>query len=101
MRHRQNVRFLQFNADGTILATGTRAGDVQLWDTRTGLPLMAAHAVPAGIVSLHFVQGGAQFVVLAGDGGLHRWDLAPASQPVAELEALARRLNGGGTPSHP
>jgi WD40 repeat protein len=49
------VRFLQFNADGTILATGTRAGDVQLWDTRTGLPLMAAHAVPAGIVSLHFV----------------------------------------------
>ena len=101
MRHRQNVRFLQFNADGTILATGTRAGDVQLWDTRTGLPLMAAHAVPAGIVSLHFVQDGAQFVVLAGDGGLHRWDLAPASQPVAELESLARRLNGGGTPSHP
>lgn len=94
MRHRQNVRFLQFNADGTILATGTRAGDVQLWDARTGLPLMAAQAVPAGIISLHFVQGGAQFVVLAADGMLHRWNLSPAPQPVAELETLARRLNG-------
>ncbi len=101
MLHRQNVKFLQFSPDGTILATGTRAGDVQLWDSRTGEPLMARHAIPAGIISLHFVPAGDQFVVLAADGALHRWDLSPALQPLAELEAMAARLNGGTNPVHP
>ena len=77
-----------------MLATGTRAGVVQLWDAHNGLPLMAGHPLRTRLVSLHFVPGGKEFVVLTSDGMLHRWNLSPVSQPLAELEALAGRLNG-------
>ncbi len=36
MRHPSDIRELAFSADGTRLVSGDAAGNVKVWDTRTG-----------------------------------------------------------------
>jgi WD40 repeat protein len=95
MPHDGIVTRMQFTGDGRILATATRLGAVRLWDARTGQPLNAAYTVTGGVAAMTFVRGLGPFVVLGGDGTVHRWDLSPSRETAGALEILARDLNGG------
>lgn len=94
MPHESMVLGVRFSRDGRVLATSTRLGAVRLWDARTGEPLSASHTVTGGVVAMAFVRGDGPLVVVGGDAALHRWDLTPATQSEAELDALARELDG-------
>lgn len=95
MPHDGIVTRMLFTGDGRILATATRLGAVRLWDARTGQPLNAAYTVTGGVAAMTFVRGLGPFVVVGGDGAVHRWDLSPSLEAVGALEILARDLNGG------
>lgn len=95
MPHEGVVMGVRFTQDGRILATATRLGAVRLWDARTGQPLNPSYTVTGGVAAMTFVRGNGPFVVVGGDGSIHRWDLTPSAHSLAELESQVQELNGG------
>ncbi len=94
MIHQNKIGRLLFSRDGTVLATQTLTGAVQLWDAATGTPLTSSRQFPGPTVSMAFADPGPAFLVLGGDGVLHRWDCVPAPESMEELTRLSDSLNG-------
>lgn len=93
MIHQDKIKRLLFSRDGTVLATQTVAGAVQLWDAATGTPLIPSRLFPGTATSMAFLDATQTFLVLGGDGVLHRWDCVPAVESTDELSRLSDTLN--------
>ena len=94
MIHQNKVQWLLFSRDGTVLATRTLAGSVQLWDTATGTPLIPSRVLPGTALSMAFLDATQTFLVVGGDGVLHRWHCVPTPESTEELSRLSDALNG-------
>ena len=73
------------SASGRLLATGTTAGEVTLWDLST-ITLPAAIAklsVPGGIDALAFTPSGDRLAAASGTGRVDQWSLRETSAPTA------------------
>jgi WD40 repeat protein len=94
MIHQNKVQWLLFSRDGTVLATRTIAGSVQLWDAATGTPLIPSRIIPGTATSMAFLDATQTFLVVGGDGVLHRWHCVPTPESTDELSRLSDALNG-------
>ena len=94
MLHQNKVHRLLFSRDGTVLATQTLAGSVQLWDAATGTPLIPSRTFPGTGISMAFLDATQTFLVVGGDGLLHRWQCLPTPESADELSRLSDALNG-------
>ena len=94
MIHQNKVQGLLFSRDGTVLATRTFAGSVQLWDAATGTPLIPSRVLPGTVMSMAFLDATQTFLVVTGDGVLHRWHCVPTPESTEELSRLSDALNG-------
>ncbi|WP_344338416.1 hypothetical protein, partial [Kitasatospora putterlickiae] len=76
---------LEFNADGTLLATGDSTGAVVLWDgqvkRRVGTLARAVPESPGPVTALAFSRDSRTLAVATLDGSVQLWDLA-ANQPI-------------------
>jgi WD40 repeat protein len=84
---------LTFNAQGTLLAAGSRAGPVCLWDAATGRPAgkLQGHTSPSRAVA--FSPDGSRLASGDEGGTVRVWDVA-ARAPVAVLRGYTAAVNG-------
>ncbi len=100
---------IAFNADGTLLATGTAGGALLLWDVETGEQVRALPTAPEGgpLVGVAFGPApagleveGALLVAAAEDGALYRFGgeshapLPALTMPSESITALALSADG-------
>jgi WD40 repeat protein len=64
-----------YNADGSLVATGTSQQTARLWDASTG-ELVGEVRVPSGSVHVGFRDDGT-LLVASGDGPVYAWDTSP------------------------
>jgi WD40 repeat protein len=84
----ERVTALQFNAEGTVLAAGTRAGTIELWDLSKSEPIHQALTLPAIFVSDLAFSPNSQELAAVGPGALVRWKLDPEGPYVLSQLAL-------------
>ncbi|WP_246264661.1 WD40 repeat domain-containing protein [Acrocarpospora pleiomorpha] len=73
-----------FNAEGTVLAAGSRKGGVQLWDARdpANIRLLGKLEAPAGVMSLAFTPDG-RTLAAASHQSILVWDVRDPAKPGA------------------
>ena len=82
---------LNFSDDGLWLATGSRSGDVEVWDPATGARVWDGGRHQGNVYTVGF-DGDARSVVSGGGDGLcYLWDLRPTGDRPAEDAAQALR----------
>ena len=64
---------IAFSPDGKILATADRTGEINFWDTDTGVHQLAL-TIQGGIIEIVFSRDGGQFGMLDGNGSVMIWD---------------------------
>src|SRR5262249_23845579 len=72
------VDSVAFNPDGTILATGSDAGTILLWDVATHRQITALTGLTGPVNSIAFGPDGT--ILAAADGGVRLWDVATPRQ---------------------
>jgi len=75
---------LAFNSRGTLLATGSRSGEVVLWDFETRGParvLSGGHS--AEVLAVAWSRNGRRLVSACADSQLRLWDVEAGGAPVA------------------
>ena len=75
------------NEDGTLLATATQDGSVQIWGLMSGERslVLGEHQAPVNVV--RFIDGGRRLVSIDRGGHVRVWDTRPL--PLGELESLS------------
>ncbi len=102
MEHQDDVMSLAFTGDETILATGARNGDVQVWNVHDGHPLGQSWKHDHRVVHLEFTQNPPLLISASWDKTLRVTPITPPSLPVPSwvpewLEAVAgTRMNDAG-----
>ncbi|HKI33738.1 MAG TPA: PQQ-binding-like beta-propeller repeat protein [Gemmataceae bacterium] len=71
---------LAFAPDGKTLATGDGEGGLQLWDTRTGKPLVPRRGHPARIARVTVSPDSRFVVTVAYDGAIRLWEAATGKE---------------------
>jgi WD40 repeat protein len=84
------VRSVVFSADGTRIVTGGRDGRANMWDARTGAPLLELNGHTGQVLSVAFSPDGERIVTGSGDhltsrGEAKVWD-ARTGTPLLELK---------------
>ncbi|MCG9129422.1 PD40 domain-containing protein [Candidatus Poribacteria bacterium] len=72
--HMQGVNSLDYNKDGSILASGSEDGTLSLWnmDSKTHMNTLIAHT--SSVVSVSYNTDGTTLVTGSKDGNIHIWD---------------------------
>lgn len=73
----QWVRSIAFNGDGTLLATGSADGNLEIWDPATGKLILTRKISQQGPVSLAFNPAGSILATAGGDGAVRFWSVKP------------------------
>jgi WD40 repeat protein/serine/threonine protein kinase len=75
LRHPNATHCVAFSRDGKLLATGTQAGVVRIWQARTGTVLKELKAHGAGAWTVAFSPDGRQLATGGFDGMIYLWDV--------------------------
>ncbi|MGK7933417.1 MAG: hypothetical protein AB4041_18565 [Microcystaceae cyanobacterium] len=75
--HTYDVNSLDFNDEGTILASGSRDGSIRLWDVNTGEELSHSplQEKPQSIISVRFNREGTKLASGGRDNTITLWDV--------------------------
>jgi WD40 repeat protein len=99
LAHGSAVRVLEFDAAGGQLLTGSRGGEVHLWDiARRAVLVSLTH--PGEIRCVSFRPGGGAFATVCDDGTARLWESAtgrPIGEPLgrnSRVDCLAFRPEG-------
>jgi hypothetical protein len=79
-RHTDWITALEFSPDGTLLATGDRAGNLHLWETRGTRDAGALKGHTGLITAVAWRPDGAVLASTSGDGSVRLWDPKEAKQ---------------------
>ncbi len=96
LKHAGVVRDLAFTPDGHILATASQDKSLRLWDAATGEPLAPPLEHGGWVLRVDVRPDGFGFATAGNDHMARLWEVPRMESGPAELQALARRLNGPG-----
>ena len=80
LAHNGRVNALAFTPDGRRLLTGSGAGNLRLWDTRSGNLLSTLQGKSGRITSVAIDDAGSQVATGSGNGTLTIWQLSASNQ---------------------
>ena len=96
LKHGGVVRELAFTPDGHVLVTASQDKSLRLWDAATGEPLAPPLEHGGWVLRVDARPDGFGFATAGNDHMARLWEVPRMESGPAELQALARRLNGPG-----
>ncbi len=69
------IRSLDYHPEAPILAAGTQAGELWLWDLRTRKSAAPVRAHEGTVFCVRFAPDGQTLATTGGDGAVHLWDV--------------------------
>ncbi|GIK64871.1 MAG: hypothetical protein BroJett018_26650 [Chloroflexota bacterium] len=79
--HEEAITSVAFNADGTVIATGSLDGTVRLWDGETGELLNTLEGHIDTVSGVAFNPDGTLLASSGWDGSLRLWGLSEMPRP--------------------
>lgn len=77
------VTSLAVNAEGTLVASSSEAGEVRLWQLADGADQLTLRGHTGAVQEVAFQPGGTQLATAGADGTLRLWNLPQAPLPLA------------------
>ncbi len=95
--HSDPVVSLAVSHDGTLAASGSSRGAVDVWQVATGETRRSLYATPGPAWALAFLPGDRRLLTAGADGKLREWAVVPTDQ-LTSGELPSGEVTGGGWP---
>jgi len=73
--HGRDVWVVEFNPDGSILASGGRDNNLRVWDVASGQQIANLTGHAGWVLGVDFNADGSQIVSGSGDGSVRLWQV--------------------------